>query len=110
MKRPSSPAAARGENEPFPDKDWLKRFPTLCAYLGDFFWDDGESRLPCTLSFKAQDGMVLASLSDPDLERGLYRTGNSCLGAVEALEKALTGGSADWRPWKQERRSNRKRD
>jgi len=109
MKRPSGGADAKGVNEPFPDSDWLKRFPVLCPFLSDFWWDDGEQREPCSLSVKVQDGLILVSLSDRELERGLYRTGRDVRSAIEALEKALAGGGADWRPWKTDYRKERKK-
>jgi len=109
MKRPSNEAAAPGVNDPFPDSDWLKRFPSLCPFLADFYWDDGECREPCSLAIKVQDGLILVSLQDRALERGLYRTGKDVKGALEAIEKALGGGGADWRPWKVDYRSQRKK-
>jgi len=100
LKKPNATEPSVLVNEPVPDSDWVKRFPTVCAFLGDVCYDDGEVREPSLLSFKAQDGLILASLTDKDLKRGLYRTGKTCLDAVQALEKALNNGTADWRPWK----------
>ena len=109
MKRPDTKEKGTGVNDPFPDADWVKRFPILCQFLADVYYDDGELREPSLLSFKAQDGLVLASLTDKDLERGLYRTGKTCLDAVGALEKSLASGNADWRPWRQDRGGKSKR-
>lgn len=109
MKRPNKREEGDGVNELFADADWVKRFPLLCEFLAAEFYDDGERRETSLLSLKAQDGLVLASLTDKDLERGLYRTGRTCLEAVGAIEKALSSGNADWRPWRLERGGKSKR-
>ncbi len=100
MRRPAQAPEEGARNLPFPDEDWVKRFPLLCSYLADVLYDDGTLREASTLSIKHQDGLVLASLSDVDLERGLYRVGPCVRDALVAIEKALASPAADWRPWK----------
>lgn len=101
MKRPIDVAVASGGEKPFPDADWMKRFPILCEMLAHDGYDDGTPREQSTITIREQDGLVLVSLQDKDMERGLYRTGKHVLGALEAIEKCLANASADWRPWKE---------
>lgn len=103
MKRPEAKTQGTVANLPFPDDDWVKRFPTVCAYMADVVYDDGTVRKPSVVTIREQDSLVLVSLTDHDLERGLYRTGQTVWEAFKALEKAANQPGADWRPWKQQK-------
>lgn len=108
MKKPDAATSAAGTSGPFPDADWVKRFPMVCEYLSAAAFDDGTPRQLSSLTLREQDGMVLASISDMELSRGLYRTGATVRDALAALEKALETMTADWRPWKQQGRKGGK--
>jgi len=99
MRKPVAAAHDATFAPVFPDSDWEELFPLVCDHLSDATYEDGSRRDVSTLSLRCQDGLVLAALNDVDLGRGLYRTGTSVLNAVEALEKALGGATADWRAW-----------
>lgn len=103
MKKPTPPVPGEFQPGKFPDDDWEKRFPDLCRFLSDPFYDDGTPRKLAAVTIREQDGRVLVGLTDHDLERGLYRTGTNVRAALESIEKALSNGSADWRPWKQQK-------
>jgi len=109
MKRPEVKERDPSRVVPFPDESWTKKWPLLCEHLAADCYDDGTPRQPSLLSIKEQDGLVLASLTDKDLERGLYRTGRDVSSALSALEKALDGGTADWRPWQAKRSPGKSR-
>jgi hypothetical protein len=100
MKRPTQQDLSTEGPLPFADEKWAKDFPFVVEMLVAVRYDDGTVRVPSQLTIKEQDGQILASLSDKDLERGLYRVSSTVLGAVRALEKAIAENSADWRPWK----------
>lgn len=103
MRKPEPKQAESGARAVFPDADWEKRFPVLCEFLTAVTYDDGTVRKTSSISIREQDGKVLVSMSDHDLERGLYRVGDHVRGALESLEKALTSPNADWRPWRQQK-------
>jgi hypothetical protein len=107
IKRPNDGPVA-GAAGLWPDEKWLKELPVLVEYLSATLYDDSTPREPAQLTLKLQDGMILASLQDKDLSRGLYRVGQSVQGALKAIEKSLTDGTADWRPWKTDRGGKRK--
>jgi len=98
IRRREQSAMAGGPNA-FPDETWVKGLPLLCEYLSLGAFEDGTPRELSTVTIRYQDGLVLASLSDHEERAGLYRTGESVQLALKALEKALSGGTADWRPW-----------
>jgi hypothetical protein len=100
MKRPAPVKRDPAEVTPFPDDEWNELFPLLSEHLAHDLFEDGTSRRLSSVSVKAQDGLVLVSLSDVELSRGLYRVGPNVMAALEALEKALADPRADWRPWK----------
>lgn len=100
MRRPVAQAAEASPAAAFPDDDWVTLFPLVVEYLTDDSYEDGSRRAQSTMSLKFQDGMILASINDHDLSRGLYRTGLTVLDAVGAIQSALASGKADWRPWK----------
>lgn len=100
MKKPESLSPSTAGSTPFPDEDWVKRFPLVSSFLGDCWYDDGSPRKQSTVTIREQDGLVLVSISDMDLKRGLYRTGKNVKEALGSLEKALEASTADWRAWK----------
>jgi hypothetical protein len=107
LRRPTDGPVA-GAAGSWPDDTWTKQLPVLVEYLSATCYDDATPREPAQLTLKLQDGMILASLQDKDLSRGLYRVAGSVLGACKALEKALSEQTADWRPWKTDRGGKRK--
>lgn len=98
MKRPDNADRVLGPND-FPDDKWRKLFPTIVEYMSCEKWEDGKARAISTVQLKLQDGRILASLSDHDLQRGLYVAGEHVEAALKALERALTSDNADWRYW-----------
>jgi hypothetical protein len=100
MKRPSKPDPTSSPAASFPDEDWCTLFPTVVEYLADGAFEDGEPRQLSTLGVKFQDGLILVTLSDHELSRGLYRTGATFLDALGAIEGCLVKSTADWRAWK----------
>lgn len=100
MKRPPKDSQGNPGVGDWPDQDWVDCYPCLVEHLSDGAYEDKTARELSSLGVKYQDGLILVSLSDHDLSRGLYRTGRTLGEALGALEKALAGQSADWRPWK----------
>lgn len=98
MKRPEVVSAS--ENGTFPDASFAKAHPTLSEYMSEDRWDDGKPRERSTVQLKLQDGAILATLQDHDLQRGLYVVGASVAEALKSLEKHAASPTADWRMWK----------
>lgn len=92
-------AAAKTSGDGWPDEAWAKKHPQLVIWLSDDRWDDGTTRELSSLSLKYQEGMVLASLNDQDGKRTLYKAAGSVAEAIQAIEKALQTGNAEWRSW-----------
>jgi len=99
MKKRVEQEAPEGAKMPFPDGNWVKRFPSLCEYLSHMEYDDGSKRELSTVTIREQDGRVLVALNDKDTSATAYISGEDVLGALQALEKALVAGTADWRRW-----------
>lgn len=83
----------------WPDDTWLKGLPTICEYLTQETYEGGGARELSKVSISYQDGLVLAAMNDSDQRCSLYRSGDTVLQALKALEKALAGPGADWRSW-----------
>jgi len=62
-----------------------------CQLVGD------KGREPATLIVCAEEGQVKMCLSDRETNRVLWRSGDTVLEALEAMEKALEHGAKDWR-------------
>jgi len=98
MKKPESVATQKGQflarDEKFP-----KKMPCLWEYLSTTTWEDGGDRQTSTVTVFVEEGAFKAALNDRDQQRSLYATAETLEGAFLALEKALSGGTADWRAW-----------
>lgn len=79
------------------DPDAVRRWPALWEYLTVASWEDGKTRLPSTLGLFLGDSGFVGSLNDRALGRTLWRSSETLLGVLDALEEALQEGSADWR-------------
>ncbi len=98
MKRPEA-NVPNGEPGIMPDSKWAERYPLVSAHMSDDRWEDGKDREVSTLVFKVEDGHMVAALNDREARSSLYRAGETAEKALAALEKALGGPGADWRPW-----------
>jgi len=98
MKRPE-PVVANGEPGVFPDPKFAERYPLLAAHMADDRWEDGKDREVSTLTYKVEDGHLVAALNDREGRQSLYRSSETMEGGCKALEKVLGSPGADWRPW-----------
>lgn len=78
------------------DLDFASQRPALHEHL-TCDWLEGTKRLTSTLGLSTEGGRWKARLADRDNGMVLFVSGDSVEGALDALEKALTGGEADWR-------------
>jgi len=99
MKRPDEPASGSTGEGKWPDEVWVKKYPVLCEHLGDERWEDGTPREPSTLGIKSEEGRIVVSVNDKELNRSLYRSGGTVDEALKAIEKAIIDPKADWRYW-----------
>jgi hypothetical protein len=76
--------------------------PNLAAFLRDTVYEDGSGRRTSTLTVFVEAGRVKLCLSDRDLNRTAWGTGDTLEDALAGLELALESGSADWRSSKGE--------
>jgi len=100
MKRDIAVARSECRESPISCTTLTTFAPTVCEWLTSAHYDDGELRETSTIGLFVDCGVLKLCLNDRDLCRTLYVTSDSLEGALEALEKALRGGTPDWRPWK----------
>jgi hypothetical protein len=79
------------------DPDAVRRWPALWEYLTLTKWDDGKARLPSTLGLFLGDTGFVGSLNDRAMGRTLWRSADTLLGVLDALEEAIQEGNPDWR-------------
>lgn len=80
---------------------WLRRdCPLLWAHIADGSWSDGSRRTTSTLLFTVESGRLKACLNDREGRCSLWRVGATPEEAARAIEEALEGACADWKPWR----------
>jgi hypothetical protein len=105
MKKPMLGSEGEGAGKAVDDKWLVDKVPYLLDALTSVKWDDGTKRERSTVSVFIEDGIVKVCLNDKNLQASLYRSAASILGALQALDKALSpAGDQDWRLWKKGKR------
>jgi hypothetical protein len=89
-------AAGAASGEKAADKELLKVCPTLHAFMCDVE-EDGKARSPSSLVVFTEDGQWKGCLTEKDANLKLWRSGESFQKLLQAFEKALASGNADWR-------------
>jgi len=79
------------------DVGLLKAYPIIQSLLRETVWDDNTPRVTSSLLVFCEDGRWKVMLNDRDSQRVCFLSGTSLAGALTAMEKALSNGSADWR-------------
>lgn len=90
----SAPSAATGVKASDPAME--KRMPTLHAFMTETK-EDGKDRSPSSLVVFTEDGQWKACLTEKDANLKLWRSADTFEKVLQALEKALSSGQADWR-------------
>jgi hypothetical protein len=73
-----------------------KTCPTLHAFMCEVE-EDGKPRSPSSLVVFTEEGSWKVCLTERDAGLQLWRTAETLQKALQAIEKALAGGNADWR-------------
>lgn len=79
------------------DSELATKFPTVEGFLCLLKDDDGKARQTCTLTVVVEDGKWKGGLKERDHAMSVWRAGDTLEGLLEALEKCLADGSADWK-------------
>lgn len=88
--------------------DDLEEFPTLWEHLSCLQYPDGSKRETSCLVIVAEGGTWKGCLSDKDNERSLWRTSDSLLGLLIALEQAATlDDPREWRGGQRKKQQKR---
>jgi len=85
------------------DPEAERRFPAIWEYLTCCLVND-KGREPATLIVCCEEGQVKLCLSDRETNQVLWRSSETVIEALDALEKALVGGAKDWRERKEYKR------
>lgn len=105
MKRPEGKTAGGALGSlPAVDDQWVKKYPTILAYLCDETYDDGGAREVSALSISIREGDFLLALNDKDLQQSVYTQAHTLADGLKLMEGALADGKAQWRPWKSGKR------
>jgi hypothetical protein len=82
------------------DERALKKYPTLCEFLGATVWPDGAGRETGSVSLFVEGGAWKAAVNDRDASMSAYVTKTTLEGILDAIEGGLLKDSLDWRSWK----------
>lgn len=97
MKRPAASADDGKSGRAATDQGWESRFPHLLEMLVATQYEDGSARETATLMVIAEHGRFKLGLNDRDTARSCWTSGRTVDEALEALDRSLEFGDADWR-------------
>lgn len=104
ITRPTAPDPSVARPIPHTGDMVLDLYPTIREYLTQEAYTDGSSRQTATLLLFAEKGLFKCCLSDRDLSRKAWSSGQSAEEAVNRMEQALATDGADWRDDQRARR------
>jgi hypothetical protein len=83
------------------DPEFASKYPALHCFLCSTKTPKDAPRKTSSITLFCEDGGFKASLNERELGLSLYATGESVLGALEALETRLCAPKVEWRrnPW-----------
>lgn len=91
------PVAGSGAGGAARDPVLEEKMPCLHMLLCAVKHDDGSKRDPAMLTVVTEQGMWKAGIKEKTLNASLWRSGETLQMALQALENALSEGTADWR-------------
>lgn len=95
-KAAASQAARRSEPSAFA-KQVNEKLPAIREYLETNRWPNGDERITSTLTVYCDDGVYKVCLNDRQEGQSLWVASECLWDALETLEGALQGGTAEWR-------------
>lgn len=90
-------ASADGGDDSYGPDELSQLFPHVVEFLVETRYGDGSNRLPGSLSFFTEDGMLKACLNDKDQGLIVFVSGSGLQGCLLALERGLQQDSLEWR-------------
>lgn len=79
------------------DSDFETRWPNLALLMQATTDDQGKPRQTATLTFVCEQGKWKGGVKDKDHAMSLWRSADAMAGVLDALERALDDGTADWK-------------
>jgi hypothetical protein len=79
------------------DPTWAKKRPALHEFISEITSASGTAMKAATLMLFAEDSSFKVVLHDRQGECNLWCTGETIEGLLDALEKRLVSGTAEWR-------------
>lgn len=85
-----------------PGGEFGQRWPAVWEYISADQWEDGVLRQTSTLQIFVDRGSVKVAMKDREAGKICFCAGRDVQEALDALESALRGGTAEWREdsWK----------
>lgn len=73
------------------------KYPAIWEFLTLSIWEDGEPRVPGSITVFLQDGFLKACLIDKDADLVAFVSADSLEGILQALEAGIQDERMDWR-------------
>lgn len=90
-------SVVKGASESASDADFTARWSSVAMLMMTAKGDDGRPRQTSTLTFVCEQGLWKGGVKDKDHAMSLWRSADTMAGVLDALEKALDDGTADWK-------------
>jgi hypothetical protein len=105
-RRQTPEASANGSAQPLEACKFSAAHPNLVSFISQHAWEDGQSRVPGTVTFLFDGGQVKAALNDRDSGQGCFVSAKTFTSLLTVIESVLGGAPADWRVKEQPRNTS----
>lgn len=96
-QRPAPPTTPPVVGDPWANDEFHDEYPNITAFLNDVFWESGMPRVPGTITFFTQVGVLKATVNDRARNVTAYPTAPTWGELLVAIDKGIGDDSLDWK-------------
>lgn len=97
LKLPPHQAAPQATAQDYEASPFTRDYPCLWEWMTLTRWENGEVRIPTSISLFLDEGRVKAAVNDKDMGRVAFVSGWTVEDVLRAVEEGLLQQSLDWR-------------
>lgn len=96
-QRPAPPTVPPVLGDVWAKDEFMDEYPNIFAFLNDVFWESKMPRVPGTITFFTQQGILKATVNDKARNIAAYPTASTWGELLMMIDKGIGDDSLDWK-------------